>query len=145
MSVCGVGWGGVGAGGRGNPRLWCLCSCNLPRRGGLFQGSTAPLPSTSLQGPLGCLRANVPSPCYDCRFISVLEGCLLLELPTWKPHFFSHDYQSNTHHFRREGRYRKVLRSMRTKSAIILSPRAICIKCLFFKNFFFLNTSAQIL
>ena len=59
--------------------------------------------------------------------------------------FFPRDYQSNTHHFRRVGRYRKVLRSMRTKSAIILSPRAICIKCLFFKIFFPLYTSAQIL
>lgn len=85
-----------------------------------------PLLSTSLRGPLGCLRPRV-------LFLALASGlsqcsraaCFLPFLP--EKLVFFHDYQNTTDNFRIIERYRKVLRSKKTKSAILLSPGAIYI------------------
>ena len=46
----------------GHPWLSPTCSCSPLRRAGSPPGSTTPLLSTSLQGPQGCIRPDVPSP-----------------------------------------------------------------------------------
>lgn len=93
-----------------------------PGTSGLPQGKCAPLHAMTA-GLSQCWRA----------------AC---ELPTWKPHF-PHDYQSNTP-LQKRRKVQKVLRSMRTKSAIILSPKEL-FALNAFSSKFFTNTSAQIL
>lgn len=122
--LCGQGyWRPTGLGGINGGCSSVLAI--LPGEGDHPLLSTIPLLRTSLQGPLGCIRLDVPCPWL---WLQVYPSAL--GLPAFCPSYrkillLFHNCQSNTH-FRKIGRYRKVL-STKTKSAIILSPRAIYI------------------
>ena len=110
VGVCGVGWGQ----GVGGIRGCDACApAVFPGQGdcskALLHPSPAP-PSRDLWAASGqmCPVHAMASGLSQCwRAACFLHVCL-------ETSFSPHDYQSNTHHFRRVGRYRKVLRSMRT-------------------------------